>query len=233
MKSTTNLQTQRQELEEWKTNLMETLNDTFAPIEYKYKDCSYMRGDKNKRSGVYTIYPDEIYGIKAYCDMSTDGGGWTVLQRRIDRTTSFDRNWIDYKEGFGDPQKELWLGNKYLNILTSKDKYELRVDLTDTSNKKTYALFKTFIVGDENSKYQLTIGDYSGNAGNRMRHNNGRAFSTKDNDYDDYSINCAVKYGAWWHGACSNSWLNGKDNKHYYWAGYNYNKTKMMLRKIL
>ncbi|XP_071135872.1 angiopoietin-2-like [Mytilus edulis] len=228
-KSTTNLQSKSQALEEWKTNLMETLNKKIEPLN-KYKDCSYM---ETKPSGVYTIYPDEINGIRAYCDMSTDGGGWTVLQRRIDRTTSFDRNWIEYKEGFGDPQKEYWLGNKYLNILTSKDKYELRVDLTDTNNKQTYALFKTFIVGDENSKYKLTIGDYSGTAGNRMVHNNGRAFSTKDKDNDNYhSNNCAVSSGAWWHGACSNSWLNGKSSK-YYWSGFKYNKTKMMIRKIL
>ncbi|VDI60368.1 Hypothetical predicted protein [Mytilus galloprovincialis] len=218
-KSSTNLQTKMQELEEWKTNLMKTFKDTFVPM---YKDCSYMTGEKNKPSGVYTIYPDEMNGEKAYCDMATDGGGWTVLQRRIDRTTSFDRNWKDYKEGFG---------NKYLNFLTSKDKYELRVDLTDTNNKQTYALFQTFIVGDENSKYKLTIGDYSGTAGNYMAHNNGREFSTKDNDNDATSTHCAVRYGAWWHGACSNSWLNGKDNKNYYWAGYKYNTTKMMFRK--
>lgn len=69
-------------------------------------------------------------------------------------------------------------------------------------------------------------------SGNWMRHNNGRAFSTKDNDNDNYSTNCAVSRGAWWHGACSNSWLNGKDSKYYYWHGYKYNKTKMMIRKI-
>ncbi|CAG2228208.1 ANGPT2 [Mytilus edulis] len=108
-KSTINLQTKAQELEEWKTNLTETLKETCAPFEHKSKDCSYMRGNKTKRSGVYIIYPDEISAVKAYCDMSTDGGGWTVLQRRIDRTTSFDRDWKDYMEGFGDPQKEYWL----------------------------------------------------------------------------------------------------------------------------
>lgn len=60
------------------------------------------------------------------------------------------------------------IGNKYLNILTSKDTYELRVDLTDTSNKKTYALYKTFVVGDDSSKYKLTIGNHSGTAGKKL-----------------------------------------------------------------
>ncbi|CAC5422054.1 unnamed protein product [Mytilus coruscus] len=48
------LQTQKKELEEWKANLMETMNETYAPK--KIKDCSYMRG-KDKPSGVYNIYP--------------------------------------------------------------------------------------------------------------------------------------------------------------------------------
>lgn len=49
-------------------------------------------------------------------------------------------------------------------MLTNNGKYELRVDLTDKTNKTTYALFKIFTVGDENSKFKLTIGGYSGTA---------------------------------------------------------------------
>lgn len=59
----------------------------------------------------------------------------------------------------------MYAGNKYTNMMTSNGKYELRVDIVDKSNKKTYAVYKTFFVGDAASKYKLTVGDYSGNAG--------------------------------------------------------------------
>ena len=35
---------------------------------------------------------------------------WQVFQRRVDNTTDFFRDWKSYKEGFGDPIRNFWLG---------------------------------------------------------------------------------------------------------------------------
>ncbi|VDI46720.1 Hypothetical predicted protein, partial [Mytilus galloprovincialis] len=146
------------------------------------KDCSELQ-KYISQSDVYPIYPDE-FEVKVYCDMTTDGGGWTIIQRRLDGSVNFQRNWKDYENGFGNVDGEYWLGNKHIHSLTSNDKYELRIDLTDLSNTKKYAVYKTFIIGDAASKYKLTIGEYSGNAGDQMKNHNEMKFSSTDQDND-------------------------------------------------
>ncbi|CAG2222729.1 FCN [Mytilus edulis] len=143
--------------------------------------------------------------------MKTDGGGWTVIQRRIDGSTDFEKHWKDFEDGFGDVSKEFWLGNKYLNYITMKGTYELRIDLVKTNNKKTFAVYSKFSVGDAKTKYRISVGGYHGTAGDYLGANNGMKFSTKDQDNDTWGSNCAVNNGAWWYYYCSTSELNASD----------------------
>ena len=141
--------------------------------------------------------------------METDGGGWTVFQRRINGTQNFYLNWADYVRGFGDLSGEFWLGLGKMHRLTP-GATELRVDLADFERNMRYAKYNTFSIGDSETKFTLTVSGYSGTAGEHLNYNNNRPFSTKDQDNDGYSGHCAQAYtGAWWYTACTGANLNG------------------------
>ena len=100
--------------------------------------------------------------------MDTDGGGWTVFQRRLDGSVDFYLGWESYKRGFGNLNREFWLGNDNLHRLTAADDVKLRVDLEDFDGNIKYAEYTTFKVASEADKYRLLIGEYSGTAGDAM-----------------------------------------------------------------
>ncbi|KAK2171727.1 hypothetical protein NP493_1034g00027 [Ridgeia piscesae] len=140
-----------------------------------------------------------------------EGDGWYVFQRRQDGSVDFYRNWARYNEGFGDVAGEFWLGNDYLHDITSQQPYVLRIDMEDFKNEHRYAAYSNFAVASERDKYTLSIGAYSGTAGDSLTtFHSGRPFSTKDRDNDENSDSCAQLYkGAWWYGDCHRSNLNG------------------------
>ena len=72
------------------------------------------------------------------------GGGWTVFQRRQDGKVNFNRNWQDYRDGFGELRAEHWLGNDHLHHLTGQGDYSLRIDLEDWTHKHKHALYQSF-----------------------------------------------------------------------------------------
>lgn len=61
-----------------------------------------------------------------------------VIQRRENGSIHSDRQWKDYKEGYGFLSSELWLGNEKLAFLTNQKKYQLRIDFESASGNFFY-----------------------------------------------------------------------------------------------
>ncbi|PIK44174.1 putative deleted in malignant brain tumors 1 protein [Apostichopus japonicus] len=79
-----------------------------------------------------------------------------VLERRLDGSVGFNRDWYDYKNGFGFYGSEFWLGLDKIAYLTNQRNYQLRVDLYTESNI-TYKLhYDYFMITDEWGNYTLS-----------------------------------------------------------------------------
>ena len=190
------------------TNMTEKTTPSQVPV---FKDCRDALNNSYTQSGVYTIQPDSLPPFDVFCDMDTDGGGWTVFQRRQDGSEDFYRNWVNYTNGFGNLSNEFWLGLEFIHRLTNESDSELRVDLEDWNGVTAYAKYSSFQVRDASTTYTLEVSGYMGNASDSLAAHNMRQFSTYDRDNDlNGSVNCAVMFkGAWWYYSCHWSNLNG------------------------
>ncbi|XP_078578185.1 fibrinogen-like protein 1 [Branchiostoma floridae x Branchiostoma japonicum] len=183
-------------------------------------------------SGVHDIKPLGMNSpISVYCDQDTDGGGWTVIQRRFDGTIHFDRPYGDYRNGFGSANGEQWLGLENMYRLTSQNAYELYIELEDWGGVVKYAKYSSFSVGEASTFYRLNAAGYSGTAGDGFILSsggsiNGMGFSTRDQDHDRSSGSCSgdgAFSGGWWFNWCGNSALNGpylRPSDHTSYSGY-------------
>ncbi|XP_059937339.1 microfibril-associated glycoprotein 4 isoform X1 [Mesoplodon densirostris] len=139
-------------------------------------DCDDIYAQGYQEDGVYLIYPSgPSVPVPVFCDMTTEGGKWTVFQKRFNGSVSFFRGWNDYKLGFGRADGEYWLGLQNLHLLTLKQKYELRVDLEDFENNTAFAKYAEFsispnAVSAEEDGYSLHVSGFEdGGAGTRSR----------------------------------------------------------------
>ncbi|NP_001015738.1 MGC107908 protein precursor [Xenopus tropicalis] len=206
--------------------------DPGVPVPGTAQNCKEWLDQGGTISGWYTIYTPYGLPLSVLCDMETDGGGWIVFQRRADGSVDFYRDWNSYKRGFGRKESEFWLGNDNLHLLTATGNFQLRVDLTDFSEQRTYAAYSNFRIAGEAQNYTLSLGGFTGgDAGDSLSGHKNYPFSTKDRDNDIHlTASCAQTYkGAWWYTKCHSSNLNGlylRGNHTSYANGVNWGASK-------
>ncbi|KAM9785743.1 angiopoietin-related protein 7 [Neosynchiropus ocellatus] len=228
---------------------LQTLQSATQTSSDAIYDCASLYGKSYKISGEYKLPKDEFLGTpeqSVFCDMETNGGGWTVIQRRKIGLTSFNRDWKQYKTGFGSIRGDFWLGNDNIFRLTRRPSV-LRIELEDWAGETRYAEYGFFTVSNELNSYKLLLANYSGNAGDSLRYHNNTNFSTMNKDNDKCVDNCAsLRKGGYWYNCCTDSNLNGvfyRYGEHmkntdgitwYGWHGPNYSlkKVEMKVRPV-
>ncbi|XP_072182277.1 techylectin-5B-like [Diadema setosum] len=175
-------------------------------------DCSDLHNNGLHSSGIYSLRPvdSDDQPIRAYCDMDTDGGGWTVFQRRVDSEGNFSRSWEDYTSGFGDLDRNHWLGNEPLRRILGQRSFQLRIDIEDDGGNRRYAKYSSFALDNAENYYRLTVSQYEGNGGDALTAHSGSPFSTGDRFNDpNENVSCTSATGGWWYNGCGQSNLNG------------------------
>ena len=200
-----------------------TVDGECQPFNGPIENCCCLGYSNNnfnvKGPGMYTIA--NFCGVKCsdtrvYCDTSSGGGGWTVIQRRYlnDETVEFEnRDWVEYEDGFGNLDGQFWIGLRSMYCLTSPENCELRIDYHLQNGTKSYLHYNNFAVGSPEDQYPLNISGFDSIGLTDPFNTNGQIlsgmkFTSRDRDNDLASSNCAIGNGGWWYNSCGHLELN-------------------------
>ena len=178
-------------------------------------DCQEWRDFGFNQSGVYYIYHDRKE-IKVYCLMK-EKHGWIAIQQRLVGSVDFYRDWAEYRNGFGNPATDYYLGNELIHQLTYGRQIKIAIIGQDFNDELRVLYFDGFYIENEQSGYKIHAGAFSTDSpspqslANNWLEKDGVSFSTKDNENDRHSVvHCAVKFKtAGWLTSCFKLNFNG------------------------
>ena len=165
--------------------------------------------------------------------------------RRENDLVDFNRNWFDYKVGFGNLRGNFWWGNENLAAALADGRlYTLRVDLLDWDDQARYAKYTHFRVAGSNDNYRLNVAEYSGAAGDSLGDHDDFQFCTHDSSCASPRGRCASTYGGgfWFSRSCYSAMLtapyrrtatpsNGKNGIEWGgWRGFDYSLKKVDMK---
>ncbi|XP_060153193.1 angiopoietin-related protein 4 isoform X2 [Globicephala melas] len=119
------------------------------------RDCQELFEEGERQSGLFQIQPRGSSSFLVNCKMTSDGG-WTVIQRRQDGSVDFNQPWDAYKDGFGDPQGEFWLGLEKVHRIMGEHGSRLAVQLQDWEGNAESLQFPVHL-GGEDTAYSLQL----------------------------------------------------------------------------
>ncbi|XP_066915019.1 ficolin-1-like [Clytia hemisphaerica] len=182
-----------------------------------YRDCLDLYKAGVRVTGVYQINIDNFGPTKVRCNMDVDGGGWTVFEHRFDGSVDFiDRDWVDYKNGFGSPDGELWLGNEALHSLTTSSVHDFYIHAGtfpgSSLPSSQHSKYDGFIVANQADDYRMNANSKVSGI-ESIKHNRGMRFTTRDRDNDAHGVdNCATRIprGGFWYHNCGHLFFQGQ-----------------------
>ncbi|XP_031556124.1 uncharacterized protein LOC116292922 [Actinia tenebrosa] len=160
-----------------------------------YTSCYGHFVNGQTKSGYYSIKTKEELAKTVYCDMETYGGGWTVIQRRLNGSVNFFRDWSSYKNGFGSVHGEHWIGNNVATMSGFPFKSELRIELETFDGERGVGGYEYFEIGSPD--YTIKVSDFHGDIGDSLSDLNEMPFSTWDKDTPALTCSNVTKNG-WW-----------------------------------
>ncbi|XP_071835574.1 uncharacterized protein [Apostichopus japonicus] len=136
-------------------------NGTTCQVTTNCQDVYYGLSTKE---GIYLIHPPSWAHepFQVYCK-----GGWMLFQRRVDASVSFFNDWITYRDGFGDLNSSFWIGNEKIHVISAERDHQLRIEIwfNTTNDASEYLHYNLFRISSEATKYEITLGSYTGSFG--------------------------------------------------------------------